>query len=151
MKKRKSMTSTDKEEVEVSFNLKNPEVIICTLSFILIYLSFLENWKECLMREHTKQPYRIFTSLVERHNSSSPMMFRCWLMVVVFHNILSFMTDLKIYIKCYHVHMWEVIWFKGSPIFARKMDCCVSQISWNIFYGFNANYKILTKFGKYDG
>ena len=34
---------------------KNPEVIICTLSFIPIYLSFLDIWKECLMREHTKQ------------------------------------------------------------------------------------------------
>ena len=44
--RKKSMTSTDKEEIEGSFNLKNPELILCTLSFILIYLSLLENWKE---------------------------------------------------------------------------------------------------------
>ena len=31
----KSMTYTDKDYVEGSFNLKNPEVIICTLYFIL--------------------------------------------------------------------------------------------------------------------
>ena len=44
--------------------------------------------------------------------------------------------------------------WKGSPILAQTMDSCISQISWNVYYGFNkwhANYKILTKFGKYYG
>ena len=89
------MASTDKEEFEGSLNKKYPEVIIFTLSFIIIYLSLLEIRKELLMREHTEQPYIICTSLIGRHNYSSPLMFQCWVMVVVFHNILSFMTELK--------------------------------------------------------
>ena len=47
------------------------------------------------MREHTKQQYRICTSLVGRHNTSSLLMFRCWVMVVVFHNVLIFMRQFK--------------------------------------------------------
>ena len=34
---------------------KKPELILCTLNFIVIYLNLLEIWIECLMREHTKQ------------------------------------------------------------------------------------------------
>ena len=91
--RKKSMTSTDKEKFEGSFNLKNPELIICTLSFILIYMSLLEIWKELLMREHKKQPYRICTSFFGRHNNTSLLIFQCWVMIVVFHNILSFMIQ----------------------------------------------------------
>ena len=93
--RKKSMTCTDKEEVEGSFDLKNLEIILCTLSFILIYLSLLEIWKECLMREDTEQQYKICTSLVGRHNTSSLLMFQCWVIVVVFHNILSFMIQIS--------------------------------------------------------
>ena len=64
------------------------------------------------MREHTKHPYRICKILVGRHNSSIPLMCRCLVMFVLFHNILSFMTELKKNIKCYHIHMWEVIQVK---------------------------------------
>ena len=41
------------------------------------------------MREHTKQPYKILTSSVGRHNYLRLLMYQCWFMVVVFHNILS--------------------------------------------------------------
>ena len=74
---------------------KKLDIILCTLSFILIYLSLLEIWKECLMRENKKQQYRICTSLVGRQNTSSLLMFQCLVMVVVFHNILSFMIQIK--------------------------------------------------------
>ena len=47
------------------------------------------------MRENTEQQYKQCTSLVGRHNNSSLMMFQCWVMVVVFHNILSFMIQIK--------------------------------------------------------
>ena len=72
---------------------KNLELILCTLYFILIYLSSLEIWKECLTREHTKQQHIICTSLVGRRSNSNLLMFQCWVMVVVFHNILRFMTQ----------------------------------------------------------
>ena len=32
-------------------------------------------------------------------------------------------------IKCYHVHMWEVIQVKRVTIFFKKMDCCIIRIS----------------------
>ena len=47
------------------------------------------------MRENTDQQYKICTRLVGRHNNSSLLMFQCWVMVVVFHNILSFMIPIK--------------------------------------------------------
>ena len=89
------MTYTDKYEVEGWFNLNHSKVISQIVSFILIFLNLLEIWMEFLMREHIKQPNIICKSLVERHNSSSPLIYWCWFMVVVFHNILSFMTGLK--------------------------------------------------------
>ena len=49
---------------------------------------------------------------VGRHNSSSQLIYQCWDMVVMFYNILSFMTKLKRNIKCYHIHMWEAILVK---------------------------------------
>ena len=133
---------------------KTLEIIPCTLSFILIYLCLLEICKEFLMIEHTEQQYRIRTRLVGRHNTSSMLMFQCWVMVAVFHNILSFMIQLKKYIKCYHVHMWEAIQVKRVTNFSQIMDSCISKTSWNIYYGFNkwhANYKTLENFGKYYG
>ena len=114
------MTWTNKEEVEGSFNLKNLEIIICTLFFIIIYLSSVEIWKVCWMRETTDQQYKICTKLVGRHNTSSLLMFKCWVMVVVFHNILSFMIPIKIYIKCYHVHMWGAIQVKRVTKFCSN-------------------------------
>ena len=59
--------------------------------FIQIYLSLLEICKECLMRERTKHPYKICKILVGRKITSSLMMYKCWFVVVVFYNILSFM------------------------------------------------------------
>ena len=41
--------------------------------------------------------------------------------------------------------------WKGSPIFVRKLDSYISNISWNIYYGVNkwhAKYKILAELGK---
>ena len=35
---------------------------------------FAGNLQECLMIENTKQPYRIYTSLVGRHNYSIPVL-----------------------------------------------------------------------------
>ena len=55
----KDITSTNKEDVGGSFNLKTTKIIPCTLYFILIYFSFLGICKEFSTREHTKQPYRI--------------------------------------------------------------------------------------------
>ena len=52
--------------------------------------------EEMLDEGKKKQPYRIFTILVGRQNYSSPHMFLCWVMVVMFHNILSFMIEKKI-------------------------------------------------------
>ena len=37
------------------------------------------------------------TKLVGRHNTSSLLMYQCLVMVVVFYNILSFMTEIKKY------------------------------------------------------
>ena len=145
--RKKSMTFTNKEEVEGSLNKKNLKIILCTLSFILIYLSFLEILKECLMREDAEKVQNIFTTLIGRHNNSILLMFQCWFIVVVFHNILSFMIQIKksnvTTSICGKLFQW-----KGSRIFAQTMDSCINQISWNIYSRFNiwnANYKILAK------
>ena len=90
---------------------QNLELILCTLSFILIYLSLVEIWKKFWMREDKEQQYKICTSLVGRHNTSSLLVFQCWVIVLVFHNILSFMIPIK-KLKCYHANMWEAIQVK---------------------------------------
>ena len=113
------MTWTNKEKVEGSFNLTNLEILICTLFKIIIYLSLVEIWKVCWMRENTHQQYRICTKMVGRHNTSSMLVFQCWVMVVVFHNILSFMIPIK-KIKCYHVHIWEAIQVKRVTKFCSN-------------------------------
>ena len=86
---------------------KTPEVIICTLSFILICLSLLEIWKELLMREHEKQPCIICTILVGRHNYKyadiSMLVHGCGVsQYPQFYDIVK-------KINCHHIHMWEVI------------------------------------------
>ena len=48
------MKITDKDGVDISINLKYPDIISCTLSVIQISLSLIEIFKECLMREGTK-------------------------------------------------------------------------------------------------
>ena len=47
------------------------------------------------MREHTKQPYRTCTRLFGKQNPLNLMMFGCWGIVVVGHNILSLMKEFK--------------------------------------------------------
>ena len=65
MRQRKtSMTWTNKEEVKGSFNLTKPGNNTMHTFFIIIYLSSVEIWKVCWMRETTDQhSYRIMTSL----------------------------------------------------------------------------------------
>ena len=76
------------------------------------------------MREHTKQPYKICTSLVGRHSSSSLVMYTFWVVVMVFNNFLSFMIELK-YNKYYHVHIKEAIQGIRVTNFSRTMDSCL--------------------------
>ena len=47
------------------------------------------------MRENRGQQYKICTSLVGSRNFPSLLIFQCWVIVVVFHNILSFMIQIK--------------------------------------------------------
>ena len=63
----------------------------------------------------------------------------------------QFYDEIKKYIShittsaCGKLFIW-----KGSPIFAQTMDYCISQISWNIYYGFNkwhTIYKMLENSG----
>ena len=93
--KKKEMTWTDKEEVEGSFNLTKPGNNTMHPFLIIIYLSLVEIWKVFWIRETTEQKYKQCTNLVGRHNNSSLLMSQCWVMVVVFHNILSFMISIK--------------------------------------------------------
>ena len=123
------MTSIDKYEVEGSFNLKTSKNNIMYAFFIRIYLSLMEICKECLMREHAKKTYRIFTRLVGRHNSSSMLMYQCWFMVVVFHNILTFMTEFKKYQILPRPYKGSYSGEKGHPFFSRTMYSFISQIS----------------------
>ena len=122
--------------------------------FIQIYLSLLEIYKECLMREGTKHRYKICTRLVGSQITQSMLIYNCWVMVVLFHNILSSMTKLKININCYHVHMWEVILVKGVTIVFKKYGLLHYQNLLKHFYGvnkWNAKYKILAEFGENYG
>ena len=93
----KSMTSTDRKDVEVSFSLKTSRHNIMHTFFIQIYMSLQETQKECLMREHTKQPYEICTNQVVRVINLCLLMYQWWVMVLVFLNILSSMKEVK---KC---------------------------------------------------
>ena len=86
---------------------------------ILKHLSLLEIWKECLMREHTKQPYIICTSLVGRHDYSITLVFQCWVMVLVFQNILSFMKELKKHQILPHPHMGSYSGEKGHQFWHK--------------------------------
>ena len=118
--RKKSVTYTDKDYVEGSFNLRKYRSNNMHTLFYSNISEFAGNLEEFLMREHTKQLYTIYTSLVGSHNSSSMLMFRCCFMVVVFHSILGFMIELLIYFKFYHFHMWEVIQVKRVTIFCTN-------------------------------
>ena len=80
---------------------QNMEIILCTLFLILIYLSLVEIWKECWMMETTEKQYKQCTSFFGRHISSSLLMFKCWVIVLVFHNILNFMIQIKKFQFCF--------------------------------------------------
>ena len=53
--RKKSMTWKNKEEVEGSFNLTKPGNNTMHTFFIILYLSLVEIWKVCWMRENTYQ------------------------------------------------------------------------------------------------
>ena len=97
---------------------KQTDKMSCTL-FIRIYMSFLEIRKGCLMRGCTKDSKKC-TMLVGRLITLSLMMYPCLVIVLVFHNFHSFMTDTKINIKFYLVHMWEVIRGKRATYFLKE-------------------------------
>ena len=102
------------------------------------------------MREHTKHPYKICTHLVGRKINSSLLMYQCCIMLVVFHNILIFMTELKKSNDTTTI-CGNLFRRKGSPIFARKLDSCVRKMGSNICYGVNkwhAEYNLFAKFGR---
>ena len=101
------MTSTDKEEVEGSYNFKTFKSNTMHAFFYSNISEFSGNLQG-MLNAGTLKKNRICTSLVGRHNYSSPLMYRCWFMVVVFHNIFSFMTGFK-NIRCYHIHIKEAI------------------------------------------
>ena len=106
----KSMTWTNKEEVEGSFNSTKPGNNTMHTFKKIIYLSSVEIWKVCWMRENTYQQYKICTKLVGRHNTSSLLMFQCWVMVVVFHNILSFMIPIFKKSNVTTSICWKICW-----------------------------------------
>ena len=98
------MASTDTNEVEGSLNLKTSINNIMHTLFYCNISEFSRPLQKNIDEGTYKTTIKICTSLVGRHNYSSPVMYPCWVMVVVFRNILSFMTDIK-NIKCYHVHI----------------------------------------------
>ena len=86
---KKSITWTNKEEVEGHFNLTKPGTNTMHTFFNSNTSEFGGIWKVFWMKEIKDQQYIICTKLVGRHNTSSLLMFQCWVIVVVFHNILS--------------------------------------------------------------
>ena len=66
---------------------------------------------------------------------------------LVFHNILSFMTEIKnVYQILPRPYVGSYSGENSHQFFAGKLDYCISKISWNICYGvnkLNAKYKIL--------
>ena len=106
---------------------KHPYIISRILSFIQIYLSFLEILKECLMKGCIKHPYNIRTRLVGRKITSSLLMYQYCIMVMVFQNFLSSMTKFKRNISfttfiCGKLSVW-----KGAHFFAKNMDSCIKK------------------------
>ena len=97
--RKKSMTCNGKEEVEGYFNYKTPGTNTIHTFFYSNISEFAGNLEGMLDEGKYRTINIICTILVGRHNNSSMMMFQCWVMVVVFHNILSFITQLNIYIK----------------------------------------------------
>ena len=139
------MTCTNKEKVEVSFNLKKP-VNNTMHTFFYYNISEFGGKLEGTLDEGN---YR--TTVQTMHNTSSLLIFQCWLMVLLFHNILSLMIPIKKVSNVTTSICGKLFSWKGSPNFAANMDYCIIQIDWNIYYCFNiwnANCKILAKFGK---
>ena len=73
----KSMTFTNKEEVEGTFNLIKPRIYIMHTFFYSNIYEFGGSLEGMLDEETTEQQYKKCTSLVKRHNTSSMLMFQC--------------------------------------------------------------------------
>ena len=78
-----------------------------------------------------KHTLKIRKNFFGRQITSSLMMYLCWVMVVVSHNTLSFMTEQKTNVTT--SISGKLFKWKGSPIFARKLDSCISKTSWIFF------------------
>ena len=89
------MTSTDKEEVETYFKFKTSRnTTMHTLSYSNIS-EFVGNFQGMLDGVTYKITIQNMHNLGWKAKKSSPLMFLCWITVVVFHNIVSFTIGLK--------------------------------------------------------
>ena len=91
------MTWTNKEEFEGSINLTKSGNNTMHTFFNNNISEFGGNLEGMLDEGNYRSTVQIFTNLVGGHNNSSLLMFQCWVMVVVFHNIPSFMMPIKKY------------------------------------------------------
>ena len=122
-------------------------IMSCILTFILIYLSFLEIEKEWWMRGCTNSFIEIH-QMVRRLITSIMIMYQCWVMVLVSHNFLSSMIEFKM-LNITTSICGKLFEWKGCPGFEIKINCELSKISWNICD--YVKYKVSAEFGKiYD-
>ena len=117
---KKSMKSTNKDSVDGYFNLTTPIHNIMHNLFYYNISEFAGNLQGILDEGTYKTTIQNMHKLGWKENYSSTLMYQCWVMVVVFHNILSFMKELKINIKCYHIHIWEAIQAKRFTNFCKN-------------------------------
>ena len=89
------MTTNDKYEVEGYFNSKTSrQNIMYTLFYSNIY-QFAGNLEGIIDVGTYKTFIQNMQKLRWKEITSLLMMYQCWFTVVVFHNILNFMTELR--------------------------------------------------------
>ena len=89
------MTTTDKYAVEESFNLKASRHNIMYTFFYSNVFEFYGNLQGMLDEGRYKTSIQNMHKIDWKENYFTLLMYQCWVMVVVFHNILSFKKKIK--------------------------------------------------------
>ena len=95
IRQKKSMTCTNKEEVEGSFNLTKPGNNNIHIFFYSNISEFGGNLEGMLDEGRCRNTVQNMHKIGWKAQFSSLLMFPCWVRVVAFHNILSFMIQIN--------------------------------------------------------
>ena len=129
IQRKRSMISTDKYEVEVSFNLKTPKKDIMHTFFYSDISEFAGSLQGIINEGTYKATIQNMHKLgwkSKLFKSADLLMLDHGCSVSKYH---PFYDRILKYIKCYHVHIKEAIQVISVNFFARTMDFCIIPIS----------------------